>query len=61
MNELRIFNTIPAESDALGVSESFIRKLCQQGLIKFTMCGNRYYIKHESLVEYLENGGDGQD
>lgn len=61
MNEIKTFNTIPTESNALGVSEDFIRKACKRGAVKHSMCGRRFYVNHESLVEYLNNGGDGQD
>lgn len=61
MNDIKAFNTIPTESNALGVSEDFIRKACKRGAVKHTMCGRRFYVNHESLVEFLNNGGDGQD
>lgn len=59
MEEIRIpiLRTIRQEAAATGVPEHFIRRLVKVGKVHAVYSGNRAYVLHDSLVDFL-NGED---
>jgi hypothetical protein len=45
------------------ITEFFIRKMCNQGQVKYYKSGNKSLVNYDSLIEFLKNmeGCDGKE
>ena len=53
MEDTPIVRTIRSEAKATGLPEHLLRALVKQGKVKAIYAGSRAYVKHSSVVAFL--------